>query len=245
MRKIRVDWHLEAGVAGPVNLCVLVLVLFSFPVVLRGTGALAVANIDALSAEHTPAFVRFCFVITAFLWVAFAVALAGIRIRGKGRVQDLIGIHWYRWQAVIRDISISLLVLLVIAVIGNLSNKLLGSWQQDTATYRSMVAQNSTEALAFLTLALTAGFAEEFVFRGYMQRQFQALCGNTLLASVLQVLVFTQGHFYQGWTRLVPVVLIGAVLTAVALCRKSLVPGMLAHGFGDGLVAFSFFARHF
>ena len=244
MRKIRVDWHLEAGVAGPVNLCLLLLVLFSFPVVLRGTGALAVANIDALSAEHTPAFGRFCFVITTFLWVAFAVALAGIRIRGKCSVQDLIGIHWYRWQAVIRDISISLLVLLVIAVIGNLSNTLLPPGPQDTG-YRSMVAQNSTEALAFLTLALTAGFVEEFVFRGYMQRQFQALFGNTLLAAVLQVLVFTQGHYYQGWTRLVPVVLIGAALTAVALWRKTLVPGMTAHGSGDGLVAFSFFARHF
>jgi membrane protease YdiL (CAAX protease family) len=104
--------------------------------------------------------------------------------------------------------------------------------------------ENTVEALAFLGLALTAGFVEEFVFRGYIQRQCQVLCGNTIVASLLQLIIFTQGHLYQGWIRLVPVFLIGVVVTIVALWRKSLIPGMIAHGFGDGLVAFLFFAKH-
>lgn len=104
--------------------------------------------------------------------------------------------------------------------------------------------QNTWEALAFLASAITAGFVEEFVFRGYLQRQFQALFGNTTVAIVLQVLVFTLGHIYQGWARLIPVFLIGLVLTAVALWRKSLAPGMIAHALGDGLVTFLYFARN-
>jgi len=120
----------------------------------------------------------------------------------------------------------------------------LGPWQQDMPAFRAMVSpQNSLEALAFLVSALTAGLVEEFVFRGYIQKQCQALFGNVALASTVQVILFTSGHLYQGWARLVPVALIGAVLTAVALGRKSLVPGMIAHGMGDGLVAFSYFAR--
>ena len=98
--------------------------------------------------------------------------------------------------------------------------------------------------LAFQAAALTAGFVEEFVFRGYIQKQCQALCGNTLPASALQVAIFAQGHFYQGWVRLVPVLVIGTLLTVIALWRRTLVPGMIAHGLGDGLVAFSFFAKH-
>jgi hypothetical protein len=88
------------------------------------------------------------------------------------------------------------------------------------------------------------GTADKPKTDGYIQRQCQALCGSTILASALQVIIFTQGHFYQGWIRLVPIVLIGSLLTIVALWRRSLIPGMIAHGFGDGLVAFIFFFNH-
>jgi membrane protease YdiL (CAAX protease family) len=156
----------------------------------------------------------------------------------------VVGAKWNNWQAIIRNLGIALGAVLTMAVIGNLSNAILGPLQRDGAAFHSMVAQNTIEALAFLVAALTAGFVEEFVFRGYIQRQCEASCGNSILASALQVLIFTQGHFYQGWVRLVPVLLIGVVLTIVALWRKSLIPGMIAHGFGDGLVAFLFFAKH-
>jgi membrane protease YdiL (CAAX protease family) len=53
-----------------------------------------------------------------------------------------------------------------------------------------MVAHNTSEALALLMLSLTAGFVEEFVFRGYIQKQCQALLGSTLLAAMLQVVLF-------------------------------------------------------
>jgi len=187
---------------------------------------------------------KFCFVVAAFLWICFAIVLVGIRRGARVTWQELIGARWNRWQAAVSDLSIACVTLVAMSIIGNLSSVLLGPLHLESAAFRSMVAQNSTEALAFLAVALTAGFAEEFIFRGYLQRQCQALCGNTLLASALQVVIFTLGHFYQGWIRLLPVVLIGSLLTAVALWRRTLVPGMIAHGLGDGLVAFSFFAKH-
>jgi hypothetical protein len=156
----------------------------------------------------------------------------------------VVGAKWHSWQAIIRDLGIALGTFVTMAVIGNLSNLVLGPLQLDSAAFRSMVAQNTVEALAFLVAALTAGFVEEFVFRGYIQRQFQSLSGSTLVASILQVVIFALGHFYQGWIRLVPVFLIGIVLTIVALWRKNLLPGMIAHDLGDGLVTFSFFFKH-
>jgi len=241
--KVHVDWRLRHGIASPTNFAVLLAVLLAFPLVLRWTGAFSVTEINPQSAQHTRAFLKFCFVLTAFLWVCFAIALVGIR-SGRSTWQELVGMKWSRWQTIVGDLGIAFATLITIAVIGNLSNAVLGSFQHDSAAFRSMVAQNTVEALAFLLLALSAGFIEEFVFRGYIQRQCQALCGGAILASVLQVFIFTQGHFYQGWIRLVPVLLIGVVLTIVALWRKSLIPGMIAHGFGDGLVAFLFFAKH-
>jgi len=243
MANIEFDWRLRSGIASITNFCVLLAVLASFPLVLRLTGALNVGNAAPNTPEHTRAFVKACLVLAVFLWICFGVAFAGIRSR-KLTARELVGLRWNTWQSVLRDLAVALATLVVMAVIGGLSNALLGPWQQDMPAFRAMVSpQNSLEALAFLVSALTAGLVEEFVFRGYIQKQCQALFGNVALASTVQVILFTSGHLYQGWARLVPVALIGAVLTAVALGRKSLVPGMIAHGMGDGLVAFSYFAR--
>ena len=242
--KIDADWRLSRGIASMTNFAVLFVALLSFPLVLRWTGAFSVADIDPQSPQHTPAFLKFCFVLTTFLWVCFAIALVGIRRRGRISLRELVGAKWSRWQTIMSDLGVALATLVTMAGIGNLSNAVLGPFQHDSAAFRSMVAQNTVEALAFLALALTAGFVEEFVFRGYIQRQCQALCGSTFVASILQLIIFSQGHLYQGWIRLVPVVLIGVVLTIVALWRKSLIPGMIAHGLGDGLVAFTFFLKH-
>ena len=241
---VRLDGRLRHGIASIYNSALLLAVLLSFPLVLRWTGALSVAQINPQSPQHTPAFLKLCFVLAAFLWVCFAIALAGIRRSGRTTWQELVGVKWSRWQAIVGDLGIALASLVAIAVIGNLSNAALGPFQHDSAAFRSMVAQNTVEALAFLLLALSAGFVEEFVFRGYIQRQCQALCGSTVVACILQLSIFTLGHLYQGWSRLMPVFLIGLVLTVVALWRKSLVPGMIAHGLGDGLVAFIFFFKH-
>ena len=245
MANARFDWRLSDGIASVPNFCALLAVLFSFPLVLRWTGALGVAEISPQSPLHVRAFLKACVVFTAFLWLCFYIALAGIRSRGKITWRELVGASWDRWQVVIRDLGIACITFLGMGIIGNLSNTLLGPWQHNDAAFRSMVTpQNSLEALAFLALALTAGFVEEFVFRGYLQKQCQALCRNTALASALQVILFTQGHSYQGWVRMVPVLLIGILLTVVALWRKNLLPGMIAHGLGDSLVTFSFFAKH-
>jgi uncharacterized protein len=239
--KPRFDWHLTSGIAGISNSLVLLAVLLSFPLVLHLSG---VTEISPQGPQHTQAILRFCFVVSAFLWVCFIIALVGIRRRGTTTVRELVGARWNGWQLPLFDIGIGCATLLVMAIVGNVSNVLLGRFQSDSAVFRSMVAQNKVEAIAFLAAALTAGFVEEFVFRGYVQRQGRALLGSTLAASALQVIIFTQGHFYQGILRLVPVLLIGVLLTAVALWRKSLIPGMIAHGLGDGLVAFLFFAKH-
>jgi len=244
MTRDKPDWALRTGVAGMGNSLLLVLILVSFPAVLGWTAALSVADLPPGSAEHTSAFVRFCLVLGTFLWTCFGVAWFGLRRRGSVSLKSLVGARWAGGGEALKDLGAVLAALVAMFAVGNLSNLVFPPTLHDSAIFRSMTAQNSTEALAFLFLALTAGFVEEVVFRGYLQRQLTALFGSPVVGSVVQVLIFTSGHAYQGWTRLVPVALIGCILTAVALWRRKLLPGMIAHGLGDGLVAFIFFARH-
>jgi membrane protease YdiL (CAAX protease family) len=187
--KVHIDWRLRDAVASPANFAVLLAALLTFPLVLRWTGALSVGEINPQSLQHTRAFLKLCFVLTAFLWVCFAIALVGIRRSGKITFQELVGAKWSRWQTIAGDLGVALATLVVMAVIGNLSNAFLGPFQQDSAASRSSVAQNTVEVLA-------AGFVEEFVVCGYLQRQCQALFGNTIVASLLQPIIFTQGHLY-------------------------------------------------
>jgi membrane protease YdiL (CAAX protease family) len=240
---MRFDWRLRDGVASPANFALLFAVLLIFPLILRWTGALTIA--DPQSPGHTPTFLRFCIVLTVFLWTIFLISLAGIRRRGTIPWRQIIGTEWRGPITIALHLGVAVLVFGVMVLIGNISNTVLGPFQHDSRAFHAMVAQTPVEALAFLVLALSAGIVEEFVFRGYIQRQFQTLFGNTALASVAQIAIFTYGHLYQGWLRLIPVVLIALVLTLTALWRRSLIPGMIAHGCGDALVSVMFFLKHF
>jgi len=241
---MRFDWRLRDGVASPANFALLLSLLLVFPLILRFTGALTVANVDPRNPEHTRAFLRFCFVLTGFSWTIFVVAFAGVRNRGTITWRQLIGTEWRGITGIAIHLGVAVLALVAMVLIGSASAALLGPLQHESRAFQSMVAQTRIEAFAFLALALSAGYVEEFVFRGYIQRQCQALFGNMVLASVMQVAIFTSGHLYQGWFRLLPIMLIGVVLTITAIWRKSLMPGMIAHGFGDGLVSFMYFFKH-
>lgn len=241
---MRFDWRLRDGIASPANFALLPAVLLSIPLILQWTGALTVADLGPQSPGHTQAFLRFCTVLIIFLWTIFVIALAGIRRRGTITLRQIIGTEWRGRFTVVVHLGVSVLVFVVMALIGNVSNIVLTPFQHDSKAFQSLVARTPVEALAFLA-ALSAGFVEEFVFRGYLQKQCQALFGNTAIASLVQIAIFTYGHSYQGWLRMIPVMLIAVVVTLTALWRKSLIPGMVAHGCGDALVSFMFLFKHF
>jgi membrane protease YdiL (CAAX protease family) len=84
-----------------------------------------------------------------------------------------------------------------------------------------------------MLVALSAGFCEELVFRGYFQRQFHALTGSLAAAVALQALVFGAGHFYEGGWAVAQITLYGVLFGLLAAWRKNLRPGMLAHAWSD------------
>src|SRR5262249_40735517 len=62
----------------------------------------------------------------------------------------------------------------------------------------SMLPHGALESALWIALSASAGFCEELVFRGYLQRQFHALTGSALWALALQAVVFGLSHGYQG-----------------------------------------------
>ena len=51
-------------------------------------------------------------------------------------------------------------------------------------------------------LSATAGFCEEIVFRGYLQRQLAAFSKSTLMGVLLSAAIFGVSHGYEGAARM-------------------------------------------
>jgi len=122
------------------------------------------------------------------------------------------------------------------------------SQQRTLHALTQLAPANGHEIAAWIGLCVIAGFAEELVFRGYLQRQFTAWARGAAAAGVVvSALLFGMAHGYQGVRNMVLLSVFGALFSLLALYRRSLRPGMIAHGWHDlfaGLVLAFLKAHH-
>jgi membrane protease YdiL (CAAX protease family) len=97
----------------------------------------------------------------------------------------------------------------------------------------SLLPESALETALWIVLALSAGFCEEIAFRGYFQRQFEALTGRRGAAVAMQAVLFGVAHAYQGLPSALAIAGYGVLFGALALWRGSLRPGMVAHALTD------------
>jgi uncharacterized protein len=84
----------------------------------------------------------------------------------------------------------------------------------------------------FVTLSLTAGFCEEFLFRGYLIWAFTPLVG-WWGAAALSLSVFAAAHAYQGKAGAIRSGLVGGFFTLLVAFSGSLVPAIVLHAVVD------------
>ena len=82
-------------------------------------------------------------------------------------------------------------------------------------------------------MCITAGFCEETIFRGYLQKQFIAWTGNVPVGVLLSAAFFGACHIYQGAKAVVLIAVYGALFGVLAQWRKSMRPGMITHALHD------------
>jgi membrane protease YdiL (CAAX protease family) len=168
--------------------------------------------------------------------VVFLIWLA-LKRRGLS-MSSLVSGRWQTLGAFFRDVGLALGFLVVaVPLIGILAH-LLGA--DANSNVANITPKTVFELVVWLGLSATGGFCEELTFRGYLTRQFGAWTGSRIFAIVLQGVVFGLAHGY--YQKVMAVIMVqGYLLGLLAHWRKSLRPGMLAHGLQDsigGLVAF-------
>lgn len=188
----------------------------------------------ALTAERALSHARiFTYLVTMTIeWLTVLFIWYGLHLRGVG-MKDVIRGSWPRFKDVLRDLGIAIGFLLVSGALLNGIGRLLKTSTPEAI--RKGLPQSPAEIAVWLLLALTAGFCEELIFRGYLQRQFTALTRSLAGGIVLQGMVFGAAHGYQGWKLMLTIAVFGSMFGMLAHWRRSLRPGMLAHFLQDGI----------
>ena len=182
-----------------------------------------------------------CFelILLAYVW------FLGVRRSGT-RFADVIGGRWARAADVWRDTGVAFVFWLVVVVFLALVGHVLGENPHAKKALVVMLPRGALEILLWISLSFVAGFCEEFIFRGYLQKQFFAITGINGVAIAGQALVFGVAHGYQGIKGMISITIYGALFGILAIVRKSLRPGMIQHSMQDSFagIALSLIAKY-
>jgi membrane protease YdiL (CAAX protease family) len=194
----------------------------------------------SLANAHIPGLsFRLSGYVTVLIQEWFLVLLIWWALRRRGlSINSLVSGRWQTLGGFFKDLGLAAAFLVVeIPLIGILGN-FVGA--NANISKVDITPKTLVELAVWLMLATTAGFCEEIVFRGYLTQQFSSWTGSRFFAVFLQGVVFGLAHGFYG-KGMVVIVVHGWLLGALAYWRKSLRPGMLAHGLQDsigGIVAF-------
>ena len=179
-----------------------------------------------------------------YLWgMAWEWLLAGIvwlGIRKRFSLREVIGGRWGSFDEFFRDILIAAFFWSIAALVlaGGAKLMHLDQAQKLEAMRRQLgflTPNTRLELGVWFLLSATAGFCEEFIFRGYLQLQFAALTRSMFVGVLLSAAIFGASHGYEGGPRMLLIGIFGLMFGLLAWWRRSLRPGMIAHAWHDAL----------
>lgn len=167
------------------------------------------------------------------LWtlVAFGAALWSAGGRSWSSFGLMLPDGWRLWAAIG-------LCLLLAAYYGSAfatltrSAAAMASVRVQLEPIRSMMPQTWSELCWFGGVSLTAGFCEEFLYRGYFIWVFAPWLG-WWGAAALSLVIFAVSHLYQGWNGVVRTGIVGGIYTLVVATLDSLWPAIAIHALVD------------
>jgi len=172
--------------------------------------------------------------IATIVWQLLLVLFIWFGIRRRGHtLGELVAGRWPTWRAALRDAKIAVLFYVFLLVALGALSFVLGANQYHSDKLLALIPHTALERVTWCFTAVVIGFCEELIFRGYFMRQFAALAKGERAGGVLQAALFGFGHLYQGPRGMIVIGVEGFFLGELARRRRSLRPGMIAHGLQD------------
>lgn len=166
-------------------------------------------------------------------WVLLLLTWVGLRMKHVS-IAELVGFR-RGFDALREDVAAAAVfwaaAFVVLAMIG-LALEAAGL-SAPQKTLMAIAPNTPLEVLLWVMLSMSAGFCEEFVFRGYLLRQFASMGAGLWIGVACSSLLFGVSHGYEGAAGMIAITAYGAMFCALAILRKSLRPGMMAHAWHD------------
>jgi len=166
-------------------------------------------------------------------WGLLLLTWWGLRLKRVG-MAELLGFR-RGFQALAEDVAAAAVFWIAAAIILAAIALVLKATGLSAPQKTLMALAPSTplELLIWMVLSMSAGFCEEFVFRGYFLRQFGSVGAGVWLGVLCSSLLFGVSHGYEGAAGMIAITAYGAMFCTLALVTKSLRPGMIAHAWHD------------
>lgn len=176
----------------------------------------------------------------AMLWEWLLLGFVWLGTRKRVRLRDLIGGRWATWEEFFLDIVYAGVFWFASMIVLGIGAKLMhldqaGKIESMRKQLGFLAPVTNLELAVWFGVSWTAGFCEEIIFRGYLQRQFSAMAGSTFAGVMLSAIVFGASHGYEGPARMILIAVYGLMFGLLAWWRGSLRPGMIAHAWHDSL----------
>ncbi|HXX17635.1 MAG TPA: CPBP family intramembrane glutamic endopeptidase [Candidatus Eremiobacteraceae bacterium] len=98
-----------------------------------------------------------------------------------------------------------------------------------TAKVRKLLPVTRTERIAAIFLALSAGFGEEFLYRGWLLTVTGQALHSVWVGLIVSSILFGFAHLYQGRNGMLSTGCLGLVFGLIYIASASLLPGQILH----------------
>jgi membrane protease YdiL (CAAX protease family) len=200
-------------------------------VILLGGATLMYFSADQLRADPNANKISLYLTTAVWEWLLAAYVLWGVWKRGVP-LTEVTGAKWKSFLDFARDVGIAISFwFLALMVLGASAVALHFRGSKESIGF--LAPRGFTQIALWIVVCVTAGFCEETIFRGYLQKQFIAWSGNAAAGVIASAVVFGACHVYQGVKPAIVIMVYGLMFGILAQWRKSLRPGMMTHALHD------------
>lgn len=139
---------------------------------------------------------------------------------------------WRLSTSIVLILLLTVYQVYAVATLARSSEAREGVRQQMFGALPALLPRTRTDLFLFGGVSLTAGFCEEFLYRGYFIWVFAPWLG-WWGAAALSLPFFAVGHLYQGWNGVLRTGIFGVVFTLVVAIFDSLWPAIALHALVD------------